>query len=344
VTDNSTQTGADTIRDKDRAGVKTQIMGLDVGIGTSTEALMSSTNPMPTYTPDVTATGTITVTDSVVAAPGGAGAVVTGASTSGSLVAIQCPGGDSAWNLMIKSLTSGTLYFEGSLNSTTGTDGDWIAVQARQSGILSTNISYSATTNSVWRGNTSGLSWFRIRSVGALTGTPAITIRLSDGEGATFLNASLPTGTNTIGAITGTGTAGTPATGVQTVQGIASGTALPVSLATNTPTIAAGTATIGAVKPAPSATGTITSVGLSLTSVTILASNANRLGAFVYNDSGNILYLALASGTAASTTAYTVQVPPNSFYELPSGQAIYTGAITGIALVASGNARVTELT
>lgn len=40
MADNSVQGGADTIRDKDRAGVKTQIFGLDLGIGTATEQLM----------------------------------------------------------------------------------------------------------------------------------------------------------------------------------------------------------------------------------------------------------------------------------------------------------------
>jgi hypothetical protein len=46
VADNSTQAGTDTIRDKDRAGVKTQIVGLDLGIGTGTESLMSGTMPI----------------------------------------------------------------------------------------------------------------------------------------------------------------------------------------------------------------------------------------------------------------------------------------------------------
>lgn len=41
MADNSVQGGADTIRDKDRAGVKTQIFGIDLGIGTATEQLMA---------------------------------------------------------------------------------------------------------------------------------------------------------------------------------------------------------------------------------------------------------------------------------------------------------------
>lgn len=51
MADNSVQDGTDTIRDKDRAGVKTQIFGLDVAIGTATEALMSPANPMPVALP-----------------------------------------------------------------------------------------------------------------------------------------------------------------------------------------------------------------------------------------------------------------------------------------------------
>jgi hypothetical protein len=49
MADNSTLdpgTGGDSIRDKDRAGVKTQIVGLDLGIGTGTESLMSGAMPV----------------------------------------------------------------------------------------------------------------------------------------------------------------------------------------------------------------------------------------------------------------------------------------------------------
>lgn len=61
MADNSTlpATG-DAIRDKDRSGVKTQIVGIDVGIGTGTEALMSSTNPMPVISPSVVSTANST--------------------------------------------------------------------------------------------------------------------------------------------------------------------------------------------------------------------------------------------------------------------------------------------
>ena len=91
------------------------------------------------------------------------------------------------------------------------------------------------------------------------------------------------------------------------------------------------------------AAGTITSVVSSATSVTVLASNALRKGATVFNDSTQILYLALSASTA-SASAYTVQIPASAYYELPvCDGGVYTGQLTGIWAAANGNARVTEL-
>jgi hypothetical protein len=87
-------------------------------------------------------------------------------------------------------------------------------------------------------------------------------------------------------------------------------------------------------------TGAKTNVAGSASSVTILASNAARKGAMIYNDSTAILYLDLSGGTA-SNSSFTVPLNPQAFFELP-GPAIYTGLITGIWAAANGNARVTE--
>jgi hypothetical protein len=89
-----------------------------------------------------------------------------------------------------------------------------------------------------------------------------------------------------------------------------------------------------------SSTATQTSVAGATSSTSLLASNAARLGATVYNDSTAILYLLLGSGTA-STSAYSVQVGAGGYYEVPFG---YTGAIKGIWSAAAGTARLTELT
>lgn len=92
------------------------------------------------------------------------------------------------------------------------------------------------------------------------------------------------------------------------------------------------------VKEKRAATPTQTSVAASASSVTVIASNANRLGATVYNDSTVDLYLKL--GATASTTSFTVKMAAASYYEVPFG---YTGIIDGIWASATGNARITEL-
>lgn len=93
------------------------------------------------------------------------------------------------------------------------------------------------------------------------------------------------------------------------------------------------------------ATATLTNVGDSASSVTVLAANSARIGATITNDSSAVLYLKF--GATASTTSYTVSLAgsgsaPFSYYEVPAG---YTGIIDGIwASDAGGNARVTEIT
>lgn len=89
-----------------------------------------------------------------------------------------------------------------------------------------------------------------------------------------------------------------------------------------------------------SATSAVTSVSGSTSNVTLLASNANRLGASIYNDSTRDLYLKL--GATSSTTSFTTVVPRKGLYEVPFG---YTGIIDGIwDTGVSGAARVTENT
>lgn len=86
-------------------------------------------------------------------------------------------------------------------------------------------------------------------------------------------------------------------------------------------------------------TAAITSVAASASNVSLLASNANRLGATIVNDGNSKLYVAM--GATASLTAYTVLVPAGGYYEVPFD---YTGAINGIWASANGNARITEFT
>ncbi len=95
-----------------------------------------------------------------------------------------------------------------------------------------------------------------------------------------------------------------------------------------------------AVSPAGNATATLANVTAATSSTTLFASNANRKGAILHNDSTSILYLKY--GTAASTTSYTYKIVADATWEMPS--FIYTGAITGIWVAANGAARTTEIT
>ena len=93
-----------------------------------------------------------------------------------------------------------------------------------------------------------------------------------------------------------------------------------------------------------SSTNTTSSVAGSVSVQTLIASNANRLGGTVYNDSSAVLYIKL--GPSASTSDFTALIASNSsgvggYYEIPFG---YTGIVTGVWSSAAGNARCGELT
>lgn len=91
---------------------------------------------------------------------------------------------------------------------------------------------------------------------------------------------------------------------------------------------------------APS-TGTQSNVASSATDVTVLASNANRKGAYIYNDSTQVLYL-LLSNAVSSTTVFTQKLAAGDAFSLSPGT--YSGVIKGIWASANGFARVTEFT
>lgn len=219
----------DTVRDKDRAGVKTQVVGLDVGIGGGTEALMSATNPAPIYGPDLTGSGTISATDAVLGGHAGAGALLSGTPTANSYVLLALVGGQSTFSVKLSgTFGSGTVWVELSPDSTTGIDGNWINTQARQSGVAASLLDDSITAAGIYRGNCAGMTYVRFRITGATTPSVAIASRASRGPGAVFLNASIPTGSNVIGTAQ---VKGLPITGTSAAFGAgATGTVGPVDV------------------------------------------------------------------------------------------------------------------
>lgn len=108
-------------------------------------------------------------------------------------------------------------------------------------------------------------------------------------------------------------------------------------------TVSGGVSITGTVdvEIVPGTVATKTSVAAAVVDTALLAANAARKGASVFNDSATAtLYLSLGSD-AASLTSYTVKLLPGQFYETLDG---FTGAIRGIWSAAVGDARITEQT
>ena len=87
--------------------------------------------------------------------------------------------------------------------------------------------------------------------------------------------------------------------------------------------------------------GVQTVVPASAVTVTLLAANGARLGASFYNNSPS-RFIFLRLGAGASTAVFTVRMAPRSFYEVE--WPTYTGIVTGVWNIATGDCQVTELT
>jgi hypothetical protein len=110
---------------------------------------------------------------------------------------------------------------------------------------------------------------------------------------------------------------------------------------TRLPALPAGTNNIGTVSLPAAATATLSNVATSTTSAQLLASNASRKGAIIYNDSLVVMYVKF--GTTASATSFSYYLAAGATLELPSSP-VYTGRIDAILASSTGTARVTELT
>jgi hypothetical protein len=91
------------------------------------------------------------------------------------------------------------------------------------------------------------------------------------------------------------------------------------------------------VAPSTSGTATPTSVGASITSVSLLAANSARKGTTIWNNSTANLYVEF--GAIATTSAFTARLGAGGYYEIPF---TYTGIISGIWDAVNGSALVRE--
>ncbi len=136
----------------------------------------------------------------------------------------------------------------------------------------------------------------------------------------------------------GTNSASFSATGEEFVQ-IRQGANAATVTASNELKVIDTNAGLISGKMSPSSAA-ITSVALTASSQSALASNPNRKGFVLVNDSNKIAYVAF--GATATTAAYTYKLQPNTVVESQSW--VYTGAISVISISGvSGNLVITEL-
>lgn len=127
--------------------------------------------------------------------------------------------------------------------------------------------------------------------------------------------------------------------GTWNITNISGTVSLPTGAATET---TLGTLNTNFVRPA---TSTVTSVAGNTSSVTLLASNANRKAFALSNDSTSVCFVKF--GATATTSSFTMKMAGSSgtqiaFYESP--ERCYTGVIDAIWTSANGSMRITELT
>jgi len=124
VADNAQPGGTgDVYRTKDRAGVETQIVGLDVNIGGATEALMSSANPMPVNIAGSAGSGT--QTSQALTAAGAA--TLAGATSGASAYVLDVSAAGNASFHILATAFVGTVVFEQSFDAA-GAAGTWAPV------------------------------------------------------------------------------------------------------------------------------------------------------------------------------------------------------------------------
>jgi hypothetical protein len=212
--------------------------------------------------------------------------------------------------------------FEGSLNSTNGTDGNWFAIQAVRS-----NANTIETTSGVlgaapaygWELSVNGLNWFRVRATAWVSGTANIQIQ----PGA-YATEPIPAA---------------QISGTQPVSGT-------VTANIGTGSLAAGTNLVGDVglQVRANATGAASIhhiVSAATTNVAQIKATAGRVIGYCFSNTTAtwqyVKFHNVASATAGAGVVMTVGIPPNGKAEcnIPHGigfaTAISRSIVTGPA-------------
>lgn len=160
-------------------------------------------------------------------------------------------------------------------------------------------------------------------------------------DGTVTIGTALPAGTNNIGDVD---VLTLPSVTLAS-QANPFSTAIPVSdngaSITVDGNVAATQSGTWSVATATYSSSAVSSVTSAATNTVLLASNASRRQAVLYNDCDKAVYVKL--GSTASSTSFSYRLQPNQTLELPT--PVYTGAIDGIwDSSPTGSMRVTEIT
>ena len=242
-----------------------QLMSID-------QTTPGTTNLVTAVNFDTSITGSITAPDTVAGIPAANGVFTTGVPTAGSTVVSSVQGSATTWSANFTGTFGGTsIYFETSLDSTNGSDGNWTNVNARTYGVMAPTIVGGAAFPSAYTGNIGGAKYFRVRAIGGAAINVVCTIRMSIGINGLSLNTQLPNGINTIGAVASVD--GLKATYSATIFNLA-----PATLATDVFTITgSATKTVRVTRITTSGTQT---TGSNVTVVILKRSTANTAGTF----------------------------------------------------------------
>ncbi len=253
----------------------------------------------------------------------------------------------------------GNFTFQGSLDSTDGTDGTWFTIQA-----VRTDANTVATTTGVlalgintgnayaWELSVNAYQWMRVRSTAFTSGQYVVTI-----VRGTYATEPIPaiqshavTGSGNFAVTMAASATGSPAKAEDAAHVSADVGVMVLGVRNDNAAIAPTSANgdysyqsvdqNGAVftREKPATTPTVSRVDAVIASATLLAANAARRLATFYNDSTANLYLKF--GATASTTSFTVKISPDGYYEVPGD---YTGIIDGIWSAVNGGVQVTEV-
>jgi len=306
------------------AGTQTmQMHGIALPASGGAVAGGTSTNPVRT---DPTGTTTQPVSGTVTANIGTSGSLALDATLTGGTAKAIARGG-------AKGATTAA-----DLTSTAeGTDHQALDVQIYHGGTAKDPTAIRALTSSdavtAVQGTAAGLSgYWPVRCTDGTNAMPAMDavgragfVKVTDGTNtmptadaaARKAFVALTDGTNT-GTVKAASTAA-----------VATDTSIVVSLHPSSP-----------VQEQKASTASISRTATSTISANIQASNANRLGLIVFNDSSS--YMFLKYGSTASSTSFTYKINPGANWEMP--KPIYTGAVDVILDAGSGNAQTTETT